>query len=327
MEKLNVLYTSNQKFVDITLASIISLIENSHIPEINIHLITSGFSDADYQKIENIVSLYPNISISFYPLEDFDINRYQMPEWRGTQIANARLFFQEILKNNIHAIGNLLYLDSDTIVMDSLKELEQYNAGPIGAVKDQKKYSDIKKLEISNYYNSGVLYINTEEWIKNAMQDKLIETLERTNKKLLFPDQDLLNITLQENFITMPQEYNLGPISYLYGPLGEKLFFNEKIRQVGIPEVEHAKQKPRIIHSYGFANIKPWNYNTVNPYNEEFLKYLYLANPEFAKSNPEAMGRFFMERPNLLKLAFLIKTYTPTQLDIEVKRVFKKMEK
>ena len=327
MEKLNVLYTSDQKFIDITLASIISLIENSGVSKIDIHMITSGFSRDDYQKIESIIDLFPSINISFYPLENFDINKYQIPEWRGTQIANARLFFQEILRENIQEMDNILYLDSDTIIVDGLNELDQYKDGPIGAVKDHKKHSDLKKLGISNYYNSGVLYINTKKWIENAMQDRLIETLERTTDDLLFPDQDLLNMSFQEEFITMPQEYNLGPISYLYGSLGEKLYFNGRIRQVDLPEVVKAKEKPRIIHTYGFANIKPWNNNTVNPYNEEFMKYLNLINPEFIKSDPEIMGRVFMDRPRLLKLAFLIKTYMPSKLDVQVKNTFNKMEK
>jgi len=327
MKKLNVLYTSDQKFIDITLASIISLIENSGVSDIGIHMITSGFREEDYQKIESIIELFPHVSISFYPLESFDIDKYKIPEWRGTQIANARLFFQEILREKIQGMDNLLYLDSDTIIMDELKGLDQYKDGPIGAVKDHKKYSDIKKLGISSYYNSGVLYINTKEWVKKAMQDRLLETLEKTTDDLVFPDQDLLNIALQEEFISMPQEYNLGPISYLYGPLGEKLYFNKRIRQVKIPDIVEAKEKPKIIHTYGFANIKPWNNNTVNPYNDEFMKYLYLVNPEFAKSDPEIMGRVFMDRPTLLKIAFLIKTYMPTKLDIQVKSAFSKMEK
>lgn len=327
MEKLNVLYTSDQKFIDIMLASIISLLENSNIPEIDINIITSGFSDEDYQKIEKVIKSYPNANVTFYPLEDFNIEKYQMPEWRGTQIANARLFFQEILSKKIQEIDNLLYLDSDTIIMNELNGLEEYNDGPIGAVKDQMKIADVRNLGLSNYYNSGVLYINTEEWINNAMQARLIEALEKTTRKLVLPDQDLINIALQAELVTMPQEYNLGPISYLYGSLGEKLYFNKNIRQVKLPEIVQAKEKPRIIHTYGFGNVKPWNNNTINPYNKEFRKYLSLANPKFVTTDPEIIGRFFMERPNLLKLALLIKTYLPSKIEHKVSDASKEMEK
>ncbi len=326
MEKLNVLYTSDQKFIDIMLASIISLLENANIPEIDIHIITSGFSDENYQKIERIINSYPNMNVTFYPLENFNIAKYQMPEWRGTQIANARLFFQEILSKKIQGIDNLLYLDSDTIIMNELNELEQYNAGPIGAVKDQKKIADVKNLGLSRYYNSGVLYINTKKWINTAMQDRLIEALEKTTRKLMYPDQDLINIALQNELVTMPQEYNLGPISYLFGSLGEKLYFNNNTRQVTLSEIDQATGNPRIIHTYGFGNVKPWNNNTINPYNEEFRKYLSLANPEFITTDPETIGRFFMNRPNLLKLALLIRTYMPSKIDRQVTNKSKRLE-
>ena len=55
MERLDVLYTVNNKYVDVMLASILSLIENGKV-NIRLHIITSDFTKEDYYKIANILS-------------------------------------------------------------------------------------------------------------------------------------------------------------------------------------------------------------------------------------------------------------------------------
>ena len=64
---------------------------------------------------------------TFYRLEDYPIDDYGIPSWRGTQIANARLFFPRIIKEQNPDIDNLLYIDSDTLIKNDLSGLDSYN--------------------------------------------------------------------------------------------------------------------------------------------------------------------------------------------------------
>ena len=91
MERLDVLYTVNNKYVDVMLASILSLIENGKV-NIRLHIITSDLTKEDYYKIANILNKF-NIEYYFYNFNKFDIEKYHMPKWRNTDVANARLFF------------------------------------------------------------------------------------------------------------------------------------------------------------------------------------------------------------------------------------------
>ena len=70
---------------------------------------------------------YPNVELYFYDIATFDIEKYGISNWRGTQIANARLFYQNILGASVSEMDNLLYLDSDTIVVSDLNDLEEYS--------------------------------------------------------------------------------------------------------------------------------------------------------------------------------------------------------
>jgi len=95
---------------------------------------------------------YNNIEISCYPLEKFNIDRFKIPNWRGSQIANARLFFEIILNQNISNIQQLLYLDADTMIVDDLTNLNNYkilnndlNLKSIG--------TNLRKIRKENNYN------------------------------------------------------------------------------------------------------------------------------------------------------------------------------
>lgn len=326
MEKIDVLYTTDEKFIDIMLASAISLIENSNISTINIHIITADFSSESFRKIAKKFNQYNNVNYEFYPLEVFDIEKFNVPSWRGTQIANARLFFQEIMKDNLPLIDNLLYLDSDTIIVDELSDLKNYQNNSISAVKDLMRKSDIKSLALPIYYNSGVLYINVNDWMKKSYQDKLIRNIEASNDKLQLPDQDLLNLTLWKEINELPAEYNVAPVEYTFGPIANKLYFNSKIRQVTTSEIISARNNPKILHAYGYGNIKPWTKNNINPYNEEFERYLLMANPNFTKKEVENFFKIFAYQPLLMKSLIFTKSFLPTKINQGITKVKRKLE-
>lgn len=314
MDKLDILYTADEKFVDIMLASAISLVENSGIKNLNLHIVGAEFSLESYQRISRIFDNYDGVNYEFYPLEDFDIQKYNMPSWRGTQIANARIFFQDILEKNLSNINNLLYLDSDTIVVGNLEELGNYKKTTVAAAKDLMKKMDLKAYGYQVYYNSGVLYINVDNWVKNSYQDRLIENIEKEKKRLFLPDQDLLNLTIGEEMGTLPAEYNLWPVEVAFGDMANKIYFNNKIRQVSSEEIVHAQENPRILHACGYAGIKPWTNNTVNPYNEEFMKYLLMANPDYVKKDMNGILKVFAFNPWLMRNTVFFKSFLPSKI-------------
>ena len=177
MDKIDILYATNKKYLFVTLASLVSLMENANLAldtKININLMTEGLVKEDYKLLEEIISLYPAFKLTVYPIEEFNIEKYNIPKWLNTQVANARLFFQEILGDKVKNMEKILYLDSDTIVIDDLRGLEKYQGG-IYAVKDSALPSYCRKLNVDNYYNSGVLYLDPKNWIENNYQEKIVD--------------------------------------------------------------------------------------------------------------------------------------------------------
>lgn len=313
VQKLDVLYTVNSRYLDICLASILSLIKNGNIQNLKLHIITSDFTKEDYQKLDRILIHY-NCEYYTYDVNKFDINKYNIPNWRGTQIANARLFFQEIIANNLSNMENLLYLDSDLIVVDSLDGLSKYAENVVNAAKDGCFKSYLEKMGgLSSYYNSGVLFFNTNMWTKENFQDKLIHFLENNKIEITYPDQDILNCALDGKISALPLEYNLSANACLFGSFGQKLYFNRDLNYKN-EEVIEAKKEPKILHSTGILSIKPWMENKINPYNDIFMKYILEVNPEFQKVELSKLKKVLSSYPNLFKMLVIIKAYMPEKM-------------
>lgn len=308
MKNTGILYATNKEYLTITLASMLSLIENSTKEYLRIYLMTENLNEQDYTLIEKVIREYPNVNLSIYPIEEFHLEKYGIPGWQNTQAANARLFFQEILGNKVDK-EELLYLDSDTIVVDNLTELDKYQ-GKIYAALDTAMPSYLKQLGVTRYFNSGVLKINTDWWKKEKCQERIIKFMkDNPSKKLTYPDQDVLNYVLGQEIEELPMSYNLPPsISMMAGMTLDS--YCKRIKR-NSEAATVAKNNPKIIHSYGLLGIKPWTNNEVNPYNNIFRKYLYEVNPEFELQELTSMKKFLSTTPRLFNSLFLLKSYTP----------------
>lgn len=314
MEKFDVMFTSDNKYIDIMLASIYSFLLNSNLENIRIHIIASNFSLDDYKRVENFIKLFSDVEIYFYPFENFDIEKYNIPNWRGGQISNSRLFFQDILKSHISNIKNLLYLDSDTITVSDLTELNKYKDG-LYACKDGCLHHYYKSLnDLDTYYNSGVILINVNEWLENNYKEKIIETLQDTKIKFTFPDQDIFNCALKDYIRKLPINYNVSPHVYAFNDFFSKIYYNSKYRNIGYQDAKAAKNDPKIIHSYGFSGIKPWN-GKFNPYYDEYMKYILEVNPYFKADELDDMKEKISKFPHLYRILLLTRTYLSEEME------------
>lgn len=312
MKKLDVLYTVNDKYIDICLASIISLIRNSKVKKLVIHIICSDFKKEDYEKISRLLNSF-NCEYYLYDIKTFDIEKYNIPNWRGSQIANARLFFQEIMKNNLNGINNLLYLDSDLVVVGDLNDLERYKENDISAVKDGCFKTYVRKMGLSNYFNSGVILFNVDNWLNNNYQDEVVRFLEKPWAEITFPDQDALNCAVGEHIKELPLNFNLSANAYLFNDFWQKLYFNNGLNYNN-DDLLMAKDDPKILHSTGVLSIKPWTDNNVNPFNDVFMSYILEANPEFQKVELSKLKKVLSCYPPIFKMLVLAKAFAPEKV-------------
>ncbi len=325
MEKLDVLYTVNNKYIDVMLASILSLIENGNIDYLRLHIITSEFTKDDYNKLEAYLTKL-NIEYYFYDINKFNIEKYHLPEWRNTQVSNARLFFQSIMGYNLDNITNLLYLDADTLVVDSLKGLKEYNNNPINASIESVQRAHYIRTKITPYYNSGVLYFNVLKWINANLEDKIIRYLENRTDNLVFPDQDTLNFAINDDITKLPLNYNLLAVDRFLTSWFRKIYFDTYGHNTKSEEIQKAELNPVILHSTSLFEIKPWD-SKIHPDNELFTKYLNMVNPEFKSDDLTGWQKFFSQNPILLKSLIVAHSFTPKTIQPLARKLAVKVTK
>ena len=293
---MDIMYTINHSFVEIAAVSISSLIMNNSDKKLHFHIVTLDFTVDDYKFLDKLIN-NDNVEVSYYPLENYNIEEFEIPSWKGNQVANARLFFQDILETS--RLDKLLYLDADTIVNGDLSSILKYK-GTVNAVLETMFKYRLEALNLKRYFNSGVLLIDIEKWLERDFLKTLIDyRTKNPHIPLNYPDQDLLNLAIGNDINPIPLRYNL-PVYALMDRFNfnEKFYGDKRKINSGI-DLNEELANALIYHSWGPSIIKPWVQNKVNPLNKDFDKYMELINPDFNKEKLNGLKNFLVNNPSL----------------------------
>ena len=102
----------------------------------------------------------------------------------------------------------VLYLDSDMVILDDVAKIydTDMEGKPSAAVPDvfssilQEHSVEIGNLDYKKTFNAGVLLMDTKKFEEEKIREKCLRLLEedynRKIRKLIFADQDALNLVL-----------------------------------------------------------------------------------------------------------------------------------
>lgn len=146
--------------------------------------------------------------IKLIELYKFKIEEISLPSTEGyhlTQATYFRLFLENFIPKNIE---DIIYLDGDVYANNDLgvilnEEISNFkNSGnPVGA-KNVNHFNKMKK----NYFNAGVMFINTNKWTKVGVIEKFKEIVSKQERFKNW-DQDILNL-LFPKFYILPEQLN-----------------------------------------------------------------------------------------------------------------------
>ena len=274
---MNILYTLNDKFVPQVAAGICSVCENNkEIDNITFYLISKEISEENKQKLIDFGKSY-NRDVIIKELGDikqyFDFE-FDTTGWNS--IVLARLILDKFLPDTVDKV---LYLDGDTIVRESLKELYDANiedyvlAASIEPTVDYERKKDLG-LEKYPYYNAGVLLINLKKWREEKVGKAILDFYKENDGKLFANDQDAINGTLAGKILTVSPTYNFYNIFYQYNyKFLKKLMKN--VDYIDEKTYKEAVENPTIIHYLG--EERPWRKGNKHKYKEDYLKYLQMT--------------------------------------------------
>lgn len=278
---MNVVYATDENYSYLTGISIVSLFENNRDEKIEVYVIGDGISEENQRHLQAIAQKYEQkISIIQQPdLEQMAGVKIQTTNWSLS--AFARLFLPELLPQDIDRV---IWLDCDTIVVDSLGDLWKTElGGGTGAVRDCTSYFKRKQGfgREDWYFNTGVLLIDLEVWRNQGIEQQLIQTLVDSGGVSVDVDQGIINRTLKGKIATLPERYNVISHDFIWG-IRKMNFRNEWDSEkefYSLAERKEALKNPAVLHFVGgdMGCLRPWYEGCIHPRKEDFIKYKNLS--------------------------------------------------
>ncbi len=270
---MNLLYTTNEKFVSKVGASICSVLENNmNMDDITVYIIGQNISENSKKKFSDLGKKYGRIIeiLELGSLKQYFTFDYDTLGWNP--VVLARLLLDKFLPNNVEKI---LYLDGDTINRGSLEELWNTDlkgkvlGACIEATVNIEQRIQLGMTEIP-YVNSGVLLIDLKRWRECDCEKRIISYYKEHDGKLFAPDQDAINGTLKREIYYLPPKYNFYniywfyPYKFLKKRMGDVWYYNQEVYQESL-------DNPLIIHYLG--EERPWRKGNHHKYKEDYQKY------------------------------------------------------
>ena len=184
------------------------------------------------------------------------VEGYDLRETEQFPVSIYYRFFIPLILPNYKKV---LYLDADVCVLRDIVELYETDLEGcvMGVVHDvpceHLETHDLKigGLDCRKTFNSGVLLIDMEGFERERIREKcmalLLEDYKEIRRKLIYPDNDALNLVLYEKCKVLNDAWNFQ-VQYMWKT--EEIFkeYQENYKRVS--------QNPYILHYTG--RFKPW---------------------------------------------------------------------
>ena len=265
---MHIVFCLNNHYVPYCATAIASIIANNQEEEITFHLFVDGITDANRGMMQGWISGIDGKNIKFYDLSEDDFKDFPV----GDAYINLTTYFRLVIQDKLPNIDKVLYLDCDTIVNGSLRNLwntEMGGGNAVAGVRDRvndsiRLYNRLRYPMSDGYVNAGVLLINLNKWRECHVFERAKELAKAMPMALKNHDQDIINILFHDSKLLLPFRYNLLEY-YLY--VEEWLYLDRKY----YPEIIEACKNPVIVHFC--MPQKPWHYECINPYKELYYHY------------------------------------------------------
>lgn len=277
---VNILYQCDNNYAPYMGVSLTSLLMNNvDLEGLRIFLLGKNLSEENMQKIQKTCDTYGR-KIVFLDCDGLDarIESYGMHKYRGSYATFYKLFFSEMLKDMGITIHRMLYIDSDTVVTGSIKDLyfAELHQKPIGMVPDTLAYQYKEELGFFGkdiYYNAGLVLYDFRQIREHKWEQKMSEHIREIKADYHKHEQDLLNVVFRDNIYSLPLRYNLqsihraATVEQFYRVYNKKTYYTKE-------ELREETESGVILHFLRFNGEFPWMKNSTHPYAEIYDEYL-----------------------------------------------------
>ena len=268
---VNVAYACNDAYMMHTGISMISLFENNRdIEHITVYFIDMGISDQSKCDLHEITDLYGR-NLIIIPFQQWESDLPVSSTGRHIKSVYAKIFF-----GRIEGIDRILYIDSDTVIVDSIKNLwttdmEKAAIGGVQTVNTPFQKNKIGLNKDSLVINDGIVLMNLKLWREYKLEEKCIDFIKSCGGNPPVLSEGTINAVCQNFLYRLGIRYNLTSLSRDYSIreielITETVYYSQA-------EVSDAINHPCIIHYVASFHERPWCKGSTHPFRNEYLKY------------------------------------------------------
>jgi len=276
---MNVVYASDDNFVEIMGVSICSLFENNkNVAELTVYILDHNISKENKQKIADLANAYGR-EIKLISTGSIVKDLSFLQQDRGGASQFSRLFLSKLLPNGC---TRALYLDCDTCIRHNIEDFynQDFEGKTVCGVMDcisKQHRAKVGLPETAIYINSGMMLIDLESWKANKIEDKITGIIEKFHGKIPYADQGILNLALQEKVKLARPRYNCMSIFTTFS-FDDLLKYRKPSVCDTRADIEDAKNNPSIVHFVTlFCASRPWFKNSAGPFFDDWKHYKQLT--------------------------------------------------
>jgi len=267
--RISVLFCANPGYFPHVAVAALSAADNNRASVLDVHLITCDRDEAAETLLRESLATASNLELTLHVVPAATVSQYFVDGFMSKE-CYLRLLAPEVLADSIDRI---IYIDSDTVVLDDLTPLWTLDLGdnlvaaapdyPMLEVNTEPERLRMIGLEAGQpYVNSGVLVMDLARWRTDRTTDRLIRFVERQGARLMFYDQDAINVVLQGRILLLDCRWNLQARMYLCG---------RRHSRREMAETEAARKRPAVVHYTG--SEKPWLFRSRTARKGDYIRY------------------------------------------------------
>lgn len=272
MNKVAVAYACDDNYVEQTGISICSLLDNNtKDTKIAVYFVDMGVSEENLHILRELTEGY---SQEFIPVSFGDI------AWNLNATKGTRHILSVYAKMFLHRIDNkldrILYIDSDTIICGSLRDLWNTNmdgmciaASKTVCSKKNKRLLGLEEDAIC--VNDGIVLMNLEEWRNGDYLTRCLKFIERFGGNPPVLSEGTLNVVCRDKIVYIGAEYNYSSDKTVFS--AKELSVLSHSDYYSKEDLDRAGKNPIIVHYVGNMYLRPWFVRSNHPMHHLYDQY------------------------------------------------------
>lgn len=254
----HIAYACNQPYAQYVAVSLKSLCDTQpQRPGVmwKIHILTDGITPKSEAQLASICALRQDFQLVVHVIRGEELQG--LPSERFTHITYFRFFIADLIPD----AERVFYIDTDCLILDDISAVFslplEKTIATMSDPFDNENKSRVSLQEQNSYFVAAPLLINTIRWKETNYTPLLLDWCYSHLNVLKYPDQDALNVVLQNDREHLPMRFNVCP--FFLRPHNFE-------RKDLIPQIRECIFSPAIVH---FASCAPWYLDEEkNPFDE-----------------------------------------------------------